>query len=260
MKLKEDWSAATYLRFEDERTRPAADLLARVPLEAVSLAVDLGCGPGNSTELIAGRFPEAKLVGVDSSPDMLKAAQRRLPDAAFVEADLAEWSPDRTPDLVFANAVLQWLPDHETLFPRLMRLVAPGGALAVQMPDNLSEPSHAVMAEVARDGRWAERIASAGASRTEILSGEAYFDLLAPHAASVDVWRTTYLHPLDDAEAIASWLKATGLRPYLDPLDEDERKAFLALYVERLRAFYPERGAGKVLLRFPRLFVVATRR
>jgi trans-aconitate 2-methyltransferase len=260
MKLKEDWSAATYLRFEDERTRPAADLLARVPLEAVSLAVDLGCGPGNSTELIARRFPEAKLVGVDSSPDMLKAAQKRLPDADFVEADLTDWWPDRTPDLIFANAVLQWLPDHETLFPRLMRLVAPGGALAVQMPDNLSEPSHAVMAEVARDGRWAERIASAGASRTEILSGEAYFDLLAPHAAGVDVWRTAYLHPLDGAEAIASWLKATGLRPYLDPLAEDERKAFLALYVERLRAFYPERGAGKVLLRFPRLFLVATRR
>ncbi|RXF73007.1 trans-aconitate 2-methyltransferase [Hansschlegelia zhihuaiae] len=260
MKLKEDWSAATYLRFEDERTRPAADLLARVPLEAASLAVDLGCGPGNSTALIARRFPEAKLVGVDSSPDMLRAAQKRVPDAAFVEADLADWSPDRTPDLVFANAALQWLPDHETLFPRLMRLVAPGGALAVQIPDNRSEPSHALMAEVARDGRWAGRIAHAGESRAEILSGEAYFDLLAPHADSVDVWRTTYLHPLDGAGAIASWLKATGLRPYLDPLDEEERKVFLALYVDRLRAFYPERGAGKVLLRFPRLFVVATRR
>ena len=260
MSLKEDWSAATYLRFEDERTRPSADLLARVPLDAPERVVDLGCGPGNSTELLVARFPDAEVTGLDSSPDMLAAARKRLPDVDFVEADLAAWSPDRAPDLIFANAVLQWLPDHEALFPRLMRLVAPGGALALQMPDNLAEPSHAAMREVARDGRWAERLAGAAASRTEILAGEAYFDLLAPLASSVDIWRTTYLHPLDGAEAIREWLKATGLRPFLDPLDADERKDFLALYTERLRAFYPERATGKALLRFPRLFVVAKRR
>lgn len=260
MTLKDDWSASTYLRFEDERTRPAADLLARVPLEGADRAVDLGCGPGNSTKLIARRFPDAEIVGVDSSTDMLAAARERLPDRTFVEADIASWSPERAPDLIFANAVLQWLPDHETLLPRLLKTLKTGGALAVQMPDNLSEPSHAAMTEVARDGQWAARIANAGHARSEILSGEAYFDLLAPHATSVDVWRTTYLHPLDGAEAIATWLKATGLRPYLDPLDEAERERFLALYTDRLRAFYPERATSKVLLRFPRLFLVATRR
>ena len=260
MSLKEDWSAATYMRFEDERTRPAADLLARVPLAEPKRVVDLGCGPGNSTELLVRRFPKAGIVGLDSSPDMLAAARKRLPEVDFVEADLAAWTPERTPDLIFANAVLQWLPAHKELLPRLMRQLAPGGALAVQMPDNLSEPSHAAMREVARDGAWAERLAGAAASRTEILSGEAYYDLLAPHASSVDVWRTTYIHALDGAQAIGEWLKSTGLRPFLDPLDPAERERFLSLYVERLRLFYPERAGGKALLRFPRIFLVAIRR
>ncbi|HVI28336.1 trans-aconitate 2-methyltransferase [Hansschlegelia sp.] len=256
----EDWSAATYLRFENERTRPAADLLARVPLERAGLVVDLGCGPGNSTELLAARFPEAELVGVDSSPDMLAAAAERLQAARFVEADVASWTPAARPDLIFANAVLQWLPDHETLLPRLIRSLAPGGALAIQMPDNLSEPSHVAMAEAARDPAWAARIANAGGARTKILSAEGYYDLLAPDAAAVDVWRTTYLHPLDGAEAIADWCRATGLRPYLDPLDAAERARFLQIYTDRLRAFYPEHANGKALLRFPRLFIVAIRR
>ncbi|PZQ15818.1 MAG: trans-aconitate 2-methyltransferase [Ancylobacter novellus] len=260
MSLKEDWSAATYLRFEDERTRPSADLLARVPLQAPSRIVDLGCGPGNSTELLARRYPQAEIVGIDSSPDMLAAARKRLPDVEFVEADLASWSPERAPDLIFANAVLQWLPDHEALFPRLLRLVAPGGALAAQMPDNLAEPSHAAMREVARDAEWAERLANAAASRVEILPADVYWDLLAPHASSVEAWRTTYVHPLDGTAAIAEWLKATGLRPFLDPLDAGEREDFVARYVKTLGPFYPERAGGKVLLRFPRLFLVATRR
>ena len=260
MALREDWSASTYLRFEDERTRPAADLLARVPVGEPKRVVDIGCGPGNSTELLVRRFPSAEVSGLDSSPDMLAAARKRLPDLAFEQADIAGWSPARAPDVVYANAALQWLPDHGTLFPRLLRLVAPGGALAVQMPDNLDEPSHATMREVARDADWAERLAGAAASRAAILSAEAYYDLLAPHASSVEIWRTTYLHPLDGAGAIAGWLKSTGLRPYLDPLSEAERSAFLARYVERVGPFYPERAGGKSLLRFPRLFIVAVRR
>jgi len=259
MTLKEDWSAATYLRFEAERTRPSADLLARVPLTNASLVVDLGCGPGNSTELLARRFPQAEAVGVDASPDMLAAARKRLPGARFVEADVATWTPERPADVIFANAVLQWLPNHEALLPRLVGLLAPGGALAIQMPDNLDEPSHRAMREVALDPRWRERLAGASAARTALPSLEAYYDMLRPHAAQVDIWRTTYAHPLDGAEAIADWLKATGLRPFLDPLDGGEREAFVAAYVERARRLYPALSDGKVLLRFPRLFIVATR-
>lgn len=260
MTLREDWSSATYLRFADERTRPAADLLARVALDSPRKVFDIGCGPGNSTELLVGRFPDAEIVGVDSSPDMLTAARERLPDARFVEADIATWAPDRAPDLIFANALLQWLPTHETLLPRLMRTLTPGGALAVQMPDNRSEPSHIAMAEAACDPAWASRIANAGAARTDILSAEGYYDLLIPQSASVEVWRTTYVHPLEGPEAIAAMVRSTGLRPYLDPLDEAERERFIALYVERLRAYYPKRADGKVLLPFPRLFFVATRK
>lgn len=258
--MKEDWSASTYLRFEDERTRPSADLLARVRLDRPSRVVDLGCGPGNSTELLARRFPDAETTGVDTSPDMLAAARTRLPQARFVEADVATWAPPAPVDLIFANAVLQWLPDHETLMPRLMGLLAPGGALAVQMPDNLDEPSHAAMRETAQDPRWRDRIGGAGAARTRVLSSEGYYDLLSPLGATVDVWRTTYVHPLDGAGAIADWLKATGLRPYLDPLSASERADFVALYIERVAKHYPERTNGKVLLRFPRTFMVATRR
>lgn len=257
--LETDWSAATYLRFEDERTRPAADLLARVALDRPARVVDLGCGPGNSTELLARRFPDAEVVGVDTSPDMLAAARKRLPAARFIEGDIATWSPEAPVDLIYANASLQWLPDHASLLPRLMSRLAPGGALAVQMPDNLGEPTHVAMRELAGDTEWRERLSGAAASRTKILSFEGYYDLLRPLAAAVDIWRTTYVHPLEGAEAIAGWLRSTGLRPFLDPLTEAERERFVALYTERVRAHYPVRADGKALLRFPRLFLVAAR-
>lgn len=260
MSLTEDWSAADYLRFEDERTRPAADLLARVPLAAPRRIVDLGCGPGNSTELLASRYPTVEIEGVDSSSDMIATASTRLPRLHFSLADIASWTAAKPADLLFANAALQWLPDHETLLPRLMEQLASGGALAIQMPDNLSEPSHVAMAEVARDPAWASRIAAAGQARAALLTAEGYYDLLAPQAATIDIWRTTYLHPLAGAEAIVDWFRSTGLRPYLDPLDADERERFLKLYLERIRAFYPERANGKALLRFPRLFIVAVRK
>jgi trans-aconitate 2-methyltransferase len=161
-----DWNPALYTRFEDERTRPAAELLARVPLDAPSLAYDLGCGPGNSTALIAARFPGAEVVGLDTSPAMLESARARLPDLAFAQADAATWTPDRAPDLIYANAVLQWLLDHATLLPRLFGLLAPGGVLAVQMPDNLAEPTHRLMRAVApgrrRSGTRRWPVASAG--------------------------------------------------------------------------------------------------
>ena len=160
-----DWSAGQYLKFEDERTRPVVDLLARVPLAAPARIVDLGCGPGNSTEVLAGRYPGAALAGLDSSPAMLAAARRRLPGVPFEEADLASWRPDGPVDLLFANAVFQWVPDHLAVLARLVGALPAGGVLAVQMPDNLAEPTHQMMDEVARAGPWAEKIAAAGGGR-----------------------------------------------------------------------------------------------
>ncbi|MEF2071529.1 trans-aconitate 2-methyltransferase [Consotaella aegiceratis] len=255
-----DWNADLYLRFADERTRPARELLARVPLADCRTAVDLGCGPGNSTELIAERFAGAEITGVDTSPAMLEAARERLPACRFVEGDVASFEPETPPDLLFANAVLQWLPDHETLFPRLMERLAPGGVLAVQMPNNLDEPSHALMRETAADGPWADKLAQAAASRTRLLSAGAYYDLLIPRAESVDIWQTTYQHRMDGPAAIVSWLKATGLRPFLEPLSGDETLDFLAAYQARLAEAYGVRADDSVLLAFPRLFIVAKTR
>jgi len=195
-----DWNPSLYTRFEDERTRPAAELLARVPLTQAVQVVDLGCGPGNSTELLAARYPAAHIVGLDSSQAMLAAARERLPALVFEHGDIAEWSPAAPVELVYANAALQWIPDHERLLPRLMAAVAPGGALAVQMPDNLDEPSHTLMRETAAGPRFAPQLGDASALRARILSAERYYDLLAPHA-DVDVWRTTYHHRMDDAAA-----------------------------------------------------------
>ncbi len=165
---RSDWSATQYLKFEDERTRPSRDLLAQVPLETPKRAIDLGCGPGNSTELLVERFPGAEVVGIDSSPDMLRQARARLPGCAFIEADLSTWMPDARADLLFANAVFQWVPDHPRGLARLLQAVPPAGVLAVQMPDNTHEPSISWMEKVAASGPWADVIAQASAARADL--------------------------------------------------------------------------------------------
>jgi trans-aconitate 2-methyltransferase len=264
-----DWNPALYRRFEDERTRPARELLARVALDAPRLAFDLGCGPGNSTELLAQRWPDAEVVGADNSRAMLASARERLaaasfPRVAFEFADIAQWQPPRAPDLIYANAALQWVPDHEALLPRLFAALAPNGVLAVQMPDNLDEPSHRLMREVAAQDAYAAHLGDASALRSRILAPERYYDLIVAQAPSadarsVDVWHTVYRHVMDSPASIVEWLRATGLRPFLDPLPEPLRAAFLAEYEARIAEAYPARADGRRLLAFPRLFIVATR-
>ncbi|MGO4524326.1 trans-aconitate 2-methyltransferase [Microvirga sp. 2MCAF35] len=255
-----DWDARQYLKFEDERTRPSLDLLGRVPLEAPTNCLDLGCGPGNSTELIARRYPAARIIGLDNSPDMLAKARTRLPNLDFEEADIATWETEERFDLIFANAVLQWLPGHPTLLERLVSFLKDGGCLAVQMPNNLNEPSHRLMAQVAEEGPWAQKLFSAAQAREAIGSFEDYYAWLRRTGCSVDIWQTTYVHPLDGAAAIVEWFKSTGLKPYIDPLLPEERSDFLRLYEAAISEAYPGQGDGKVLLRFPRLFFVAQHR
>ncbi|WP_188584171.1 trans-aconitate 2-methyltransferase [Azorhizobium oxalatiphilum] len=254
-----DWNARLYLSFEDQRTRPARDLVAQIPLDAARRVVDLGCGPGNSTELLAARYPEAEVIGIDTSPDMLATARRRLPHTTFIEADVATYSLPQPADIILANAVLQWVPDHQALFPRLLGQLSEGGVLAVQMPDNLNEPTHAGMRKVASEGPWAAKLAEATTARTVLPPASQYYDLLAPLATRVDIWRTTYHHPLESPTAVVEWMKGTGLRPFLDPLDKDEQAAFLAAYEAQIAQDYPPRTDGKVLLAFPRLFIIAGR-
>lgn len=253
------WSPSHYLRFEDERTRPPRDLLARVPLAEAACVVDIGCGPANSTELLGERFPAARIVGLDSSPEMLDAARQRMPNATFVEADIAHWTPDEPVDLLFANAVFQWVPDHLAVLARLLEGLPSGAVLAIQVPDNFTEPSHRLMHEIAMSGPWKDRLASAKAARDRIPSPSGYYDRLKPMAARIDIWHTLYNHPLEGPDAIADMFASTGLRPYLERLAEDEKAEFLGEYRRRVAESYPPLVDGRVLLRFPRLFVVAVR-
>ncbi len=257
--MADDWSARQYLKFEDERTRPPRDLLAQVPLSAPRRVIDLGCGPGNSTELLIERYPQAEVIGLDSSPDMLRQARERLPGCRFLEADLAHWRPQASVDLLFANAVLQWVPDHPAVLRRLLAVLPQGGVLAVQMPDNTQEPALALMVEVAESGPWAAALASAAAARDDLPTPAAYYNLLKPLCAHLDIWHTVYNHVLAGPEAIVEWFRGSGLRPFLAPLDQDMRKDFVAAYRTRIAQAYPVRFDGKALLRFPRLFMVAIR-
>ena len=254
-----DWSPALYLRFADERTRAARDLLAQVPLAAARRVYDLGCGPGNSTALLVECYPQAAVTGIDSSPAMLEAARKAYPGAEFALGDLVSWMPEDVPDLLFSNATLQWVPDHLDVMARFVGALPEGGVLAVQMPDNLMEPSHALMQEAAEQGPWRKKLKAAAASR-EALPGVAdYYARLKPSLSRLDIWHTIYNHPLDGVEGIVSWLASTGLRPWLDPLSAEERADYLARYKMLLAEAYSQQADGKVLLRFPRLFIVGVR-
>ena len=254
-----DWSAEQYLKFEDERTRPSRDLLAQIPLAAPRKAVDIGCGPGNSTELLVERWPNAEIMGIDTSADMLRQARERLPKQIFVEANVAHWVPPANTDVLFANAIFQWVPDHLRQLQRLLGALPAGGALAVQMPDNLDEPSHVMMREVAHAGPWRETLADAARARDVLPKPGAYYDALRPLCQRIEIWHTIYNHVLADATAIVEWVKGTGLKPFVDPLEPAERKEFVREYTARVAAAYPPQVDGKVILRFPRFFVVAVK-
>lgn len=251
------WSAQQYTMFEQQRTRPVRDLVAAIPNTEVRNAVDLGCGPGNSTEVLAARYPGARVTGMDSSEDMLLDARKRLPALTFELADIGAWRPAEKFDVILANASLQWLPDHATLYPHLVDQLTPGGTLAVQTPDNLDEPAHRLAREVAADGPWAAKIGAV--KHNERHPANDYFELLSRHCSTVDVWRTTYLHPLADHAAVVEWFKASALRPFLAPLTDSEKVVFLQTYQARISQAYPALADGTVLLPFPRLFIIATR-
>jgi trans-aconitate 2-methyltransferase len=250
------WDDAQYLKFVDARTRPARELLAQVPLSAAERVVDLGCGPGNSTALLQARWPGARITGVDNSAEMLRSARAALSGVEWAEEDVSSYRAEGPVDVLFANAVLHWLPDHASLFPALLAQLRPGGALAIQMPYTFDEPSHRLMRQLS--GPWAARLEGVRDS-APVASPSVYYDLLAPQASSVDLWQTRYEHVMPDASAIVEWVKGTGLRPYLEALDENERAAYLEAYERAIAAAYPARSDGRRLFSFPRLFMVAIR-
>jgi trans-aconitate 2-methyltransferase len=254
------WSAKQYVAFEDERTRPVRDLLSALPPIDARVVVDLGCGPGNSTEELAARYPRARASGIDSSQDMIEAARARLPGIQFTVQDLQTWNDPGPFDVILANAVLQWVPSHEVLLPALIAKLERGGALALQMPDNLGEPAHRMMREVAAAGPWAAKLAQASRARTPLPKPEWYYSLLRPVSSRVDIWRTTYYHSLPGgAKAVVEWFKGSGLRPFLEPLSNEERSAYLERYTAEISKICLPLADGGVLLPFPRVFLAAIR-
>jgi trans-aconitate 2-methyltransferase len=249
------WDPKHYLSFADERTRPAAELISRIALVAPRRVIDLGCGPGNSTALLAARWPEASLDGLDSSSEMIASARESGVHADFLAADVATWRPSAPYDVILSNATLQWLEDHHLLLPRLMGFVASGGILAFQVPRNLDAPSHALMRAVAADGPWASKLRNVRG--INVLSPDSYYEILAAHATGLDIWETEYLHVLEGDDPVYRWVGATGLRPYAQALAGEERERFLSAYRARLSEAYPKRADGKTLFPFKRLFVVA---
>lgn len=255
----QSWNVDHYLKYSDQRLRPALDLLARVPLESARLVTDLGCGPGTVVPPLAGAFPGAVITGVDRSPEMLEAARAKFAaTATWVQADAYQWQPDIPQDLIFSNAALHWLDHHEALFPRLMGCVAPGGVLAVQMPNQYGAPSHTLMRAVAEDGPWADTLAPL-LRPSPVASPDAYYGWLAPVAQSVDIWQTEYCQIMTGDDPVLDWISSTALKPLTDALTGDQRPAFTEALAHKLRTAYPKRADGTTLFPFSRLFIVAVK-
>jgi len=252
------WDPKIYARFEAERQRPAEDLIKRIPPRRFPRIVDLGCGGGLSTTALQRCFPDAQLLGLDNSEAMLAAARQRLPHLRFELGDIATWS-DPQADIVFSNAALHWAPRHIDVMARIAAQLPPQGVLAAQFPDNLEEPSHILMRQIAARPEFVRHYPSLDGGREAIGAFADYDAALAPHCSHIDIWRTVYVHRLDNPQAIVDWVEGAGLRPYLQPLAPDERQHFLALYLQELTAAYPPQPLGGVLLLFPRLFVVAAK-
>lgn len=254
------WDPGQYAKFADERLRPGFELMARIPPAPAGDIVDLGCGAGEHLRELAARLPGRRAIGIDFSADMLAKARAAAPEIEWVEADIAAWAPapGAAPALLFANASLQWLDDHKRLMPRLLACLAPGGALAVQMPSNAHSAAHAIARDLCREIGRADLI-EALKSGTTVLEAGAYFDLLRNAGATeVDVWETTYLHQLGGA-GVTEWVKGTALRPILSALPPKEAAAYLEAYDRAVRLAYPARADGVTIYPQTRVFFIARR-
>ncbi len=293
------WNPDQYLKFSDERTQPCRDLASRISLPQVRTVIDLGCGPGNSTQVLAERWPDAQITALDSDTSMINAAIESNGRGRWITGDIAKWAAEKpgasaekpvesapekstnstaeyTPegsakesssekdveqyDVVFSNAALQWLPDHATLYPQLFAHVAPGGALAIQIPSSFDRPAHRLLREMAASIGWRKWFPTGRVRNWHAQDSEFYYDLLAPLALRIDLWQTEYFHVMPNAEAVVEWYKGTGMRPYLTAIGEDpDRDKFLAEYTEKIRAAYRPRPDGRILFPFLRIFVIAYR-
>lgn len=252
------WDPAQYLKFADHRLRPALDLLNRVDLESPDTVYDLGAGAGNVTELLARRWPDARVIGVDSSEEMLRKAAERAANIEWEVGDIGSWRPQPPAELIFSNAALHWVKGHRKLFASLMSSVVSGGVLAVQMPRNFGAPSHTSISEAAMGGAWRQKLEPI-LQPAPVELPPFYIKTLSPLCRSLDVWETEYMQILTGDNPVKEWTKGTWLKPLLDALEEPERSEFESAYAELTAAAYPPQPDGTTIFPFKRLFIVATR-
>jgi len=255
------WDPKQYVRYADERNRPFLELLARIEVAVTddpAYIVDLGCGPGPLTRLLADRWPSATVLGVDSSSDMIDSAQEHAIGGRleFVVGDIASWQPDRPVDILVANAALHWVPGHIDLIPRFTSALTPGGVFAFQVPDNFTEPSHQLLLELRTSPRWRDELGDDADRGPGVERPERYLTALVDAGLDADVWQTSYLHVLQGDDAVLEWVKGTALRPVLSLLEGTERDEFVADYAAALRDAYPKQEFGTVFP-FRRTFAVA---
>ena len=253
------WNSQQYLKFEKERTQPAIDLAARIPLEHPQAVLDIGCGPGNSTHVLAQRFPEANILGVDQSLPMLEQAARQYPDLSFRQLDAHTELPTlgQRFDVVFSNACIQWIPNHPKLLREMMQLLRPGGILAVQIPINQKEPIHQIIQALAAGEKWKAHFPSPRIFYQ--LTVSEYYDLLGEITDSFELWETVYMHAMLSHDAIMEWYRGTGLRPYLAALTPELQQEFEKDVLDGVKQAYPVQKDGSVIFPFPRLFFLGVR-
>ena len=250
------WPESRWRCDHKSRQRAGLDLIARIPKLEYSAIYDLGSGTGHLTSILADTF-NSKVVGIDSSPEMLAEARREFPALQWQQAEITSWSPPAPPDLIYTNAALQWVPEHETLLPSLLNKLRPGGVLAMQVPRHFESPSHLGLKELVLQSGWRAKLEPL--LLAPIPAPEVYWRWLSPHARNLDIWETIYLQVLDGKDPVVNFMRGTALRPFLSVLPEPEAAKFIDAFAERMAAAYPPQPNGPTLFPFRRLFLIAQR-
>lgn len=254
-----DWSSNQYLKFLKERTQPSIDLANRIMSENPKKIIDIGCGPGNSTRVLADKYPAAHITGADNSQNMIDKAKAENPDLEFMmfdaESDFSDIEKDY--DIVFSNACIQWIPNHQVLLKNMMDILKPGGVMAVQLPMNHLEPIHVIIRELAASPEWRSKFNCPRIFYN--LTQSEYFDVLSDISSDFNIWQTTYLHRMPSHESIMEWYKGSGLRPYLSALSESDAEKFENEVFTKVIEAYPKQKNGEIIFRFPRLFFTAVK-
>ena len=251
------WEPQTYLCYSEIRFRAGLDLIARIPRAHYAQIYDLGSGTGHLTSILADTFPGSKVIGIDSSREMLAEARREFPTISLQEADINSWHPPTAPDLIFSNAAFQWVPAHEKIFPSLLRSLRPAGILAIQMPRHFESPSHLELKDLVAQSEWRNQLEPL--LLATVPPPETYWRWLSPHARDLDIWETIYLQVLDGPDPVVNFMRGTALRPFLSALSAAQGNRLVAAFAKRMVAAYPPQANGQTLFPFRRLFMVARR-